>query len=148
MTFGAWMSPKSIDPSMKNTTNAPKTFWRSLRIDISRSDMRSVAYSAKMKSIGPIEVKNALLNSSTQKSVGSRARAPASTTKSASDVRNGLQTVEKIRAMSDHTRGRTPSGSGAGAGWWGARTAGLIVGIGFTVLYGMVWGARPSNEIE
>ena len=98
--------------------------------------MRSVAYSAKMNSIGPIEVKNALLKSSTQKSVAVCARAPASMTKSARNVRNGLQTVEKIRAISVHTRRRTRSGRGAGAGCLGARTDQLIGGYGSAVLYG------------
>jgi hypothetical protein len=95
-------------------TNAPNTFWRSGRIDMSKSEMRSVAYKKKMYSIGPNDVKNALLNSSTQKSFVVCERALDKITKSASDVRNGLQTVEKMRATSVHTRGRTRIGSCGG----------------------------------
>jgi hypothetical protein len=63
-----------------------------------------------MKSIGPSDVKAMLLKSSTQKSFTPCDRAPAKMTKSASEVRNGLQTVEKMRATSVQTRGRICSG--------------------------------------
>ena len=97
-------------------TNAMKTRSRSARIDMSRSEIRSVAYRPKMNSIGAIEVKNALLKSRVQKSWVPRELAPARMTKSASDVRNGLQTVETIRATSVHARLRIRSGVGA-EGW-------------------------------
>ena len=67
-----------------------------------------------MKSIGAIEVKKALLPSRTRKSVWLFDPAPARITKSASEVRNGLQTVEMIRATSVQTRLRTRSGVGDG----------------------------------
>ena len=69
-----------------------------------------------MNSIGPIDVKNALLNSSTQKSVAPFERASARMTNRASEVRNGLQTVETICATSVQTRLRTRSGVGGDAG--------------------------------
>src|ERR1700680_2625677 len=67
-----------------------------------------------MNSIGAIEVKNALLNSSTQNSWELRERAPARITNRASEVRKGLQTVETIRATSVQARLRTRS---CGTGW-------------------------------
>jgi hypothetical protein len=72
-----------------------------------------------MNSIGAIEVKNALLKSRIQKSCESCDRAPARITNSASEVTNGLQTVERIRATSVQTRLRTRSAMG---GEWGACT--------------------------
>jgi hypothetical protein len=51
-------------------------------------------------------VKNALLKSNTQKSALVRERTEARITKSASEVTNGLQTVEKMRARSVQTRFR------------------------------------------
>src|ERR1700684_1127745 len=68
-----------------------------------------------MKSIGAIDVKNALLKSRIQKSVTPFERASARMTNKASEVKNGLQTVETIRATSVQTRLRTRSG--AGGGW-------------------------------
>src|SRR6202163_5011637 len=62
-----------------------------------------------MNSIGAIEVKNALLKSSTQNSWELEDRAPARMTNRASEVRNGLQTVETTFATSVQTRLRTRS---------------------------------------
>jgi hypothetical protein len=77
-----------------------------------------------MKSIGPIDVNAMLLKSSTQKSFVPCERAPARITKRASEVRNGLQTVEKMRATSVQTRGRMWSGCGwRGVGEGGACTS-------------------------
>ena len=75
--------------------------------------MRSVAYSHKTKSIGPIDVKSVLAKSNSQKPVVSLRNACARITKSASAVRNGLQTVEKMRARSVQTR-RLRRGASAG----------------------------------
>src|ERR1700756_433446 len=69
-----------------------------------------------MNSIGAIEVKNALLKSNTQKSVDPCERAPARITKRASEVKNGLQTVERILATSVQTRLRNRSDVGEGRG--------------------------------
>jgi hypothetical protein len=49
-------------------------------------------------------VNTALLKSSTQKSAVVRERTAARITKRASEVTNGLQTVEKMRARSVQTR--------------------------------------------
>src|SRR5471030_188361 len=82
-----------------------------------------------MYSIGPNDVKNALLKSSTQKSFAVCERALDKITKSASDVRNGLQTVEKISATSFHTRLRMRTGSCGGL-MSGACTRKLLGGNG------------------
>ena len=82
---------------------------------MSRSEMRSVAYSAKMNSIGPMDVKNVLANSSFQKPTVPVPNACARITNRANAVRNGLKTVEKMRAKSVQTR-RCRSGTGAPLG--------------------------------
>jgi hypothetical protein len=69
-----------------------------------------------MNNIGAIEVKNALLNRSTQKSYELADRASARMTNKASDVRKGLHTVDTIFATSVHTRLRTRSGDGGTTG--------------------------------
>src|SRR5665213_1953475 len=75
-----------------------------------------------MNSIGAIEVKNALLNSSTQKSVAPFERAPARMTNRASEVRNGLQTVETISATSVQTRLRPRNAAGGGISGFSMRS--------------------------
>src|SRR4030081_3623212 len=89
---------------------------RSARTDMSKSEMRSVAYRKKMKSIGAIDVKNALLKSRIQKSCDPFERTSASTTNRVSEVTNGLRTVEMIFATSVHTRLRIRSGVGVAEG--------------------------------
>ena len=69
-----------------------------------------------MKSIGAIDVKNALFSSRIKKSFVLFERAPARITNSASEVMNGLQTVEMMRAVSVHTRLRMRSGVRPGGG--------------------------------
>lgn len=69
-----------------------------------------------MKSIGAIDVKNALLKSRIQKSCEPFERTSARTTNRTSEVTNGLSTVEMIFATSIQTRLRTRRGVGAIAG--------------------------------
>src|SRR5476649_279148 len=97
-----------------------------------------------MYSIGPNDVKNALLKNSTQKSVVVCERALDKITKSASDVRNGLQTVEKMRATSVQTRFRTRIGSCGGLRP-GACTRKLLAGSGKRGPLTTVPGSVPSK---
>ena len=84
-----------------------------------------------MKSIGAIDVKNALLSIRTRKSLVLVARAPARITNNASEVMNGLQTVEMMRAVSVQTRLRMRSELGAEGGvtGTGCTRTGLRVGL-------------------
>ena len=74
--------------------------------------MRPSRYIFRMKSIGAIEVKKALTKSSVQNDEVVGARECVMRTSSANAVKNGLQTVEKMRAMSVST---APTAEGMGS---------------------------------
>ncbi len=89
-----------------------------------------------MKSMGAIDVKNALLKSRIQKSCEPLERTSASTTNRVSEVTNGLSTVEMIFATSVQTRLRTRRGVG-GEGSRSVPGSGACTGTGLR--------ARSSN---
>ena len=82
-----------------------------LRYELEISDYTTAVHNAK-----GIDVKKALLQSKTRKSLVPFDPAPARITNSASEVRKGLQTVEMIRATSVQTRLRTRNATGGTSG--------------------------------
>src|SRR5579872_835125 len=85
-------------------TKTVKTAWRSSRWDMSRSLMRSVAYSQKRKSVGPTEVEAAHTERRSQ-NWPTDCDVPAhSKTNRTSGTTKGLHTVETVRATSRKTR--------------------------------------------